>query len=327
MAQRLRYLTAAAVAAASAASACGHGAPPVEPLPALPPSEPAPAAAATPVAWRSCLLDGRTPCLSAAPVRVGSELLAWSDWIARYAEEHAGAHALPITECRWIAELDQVLLCDSPDPEAMNHPLVRASAFIENRPGVVIARTDPLYAELSLRIGGHDLKKRRAHGTDPDLLAFYEALDAACARDRALCGDPAEQSMRALLERAWADKPRFVLLAFASRGFVSDDEAVSHEILHAQFFADPRYRAAIEAYWSGLSEAQRAAVRAELGALYNGGDEELMENELQAYVLMSGAERSRYASLIDPHGPALAKLLASRGLAPIAVQRRSPAAP
>jgi hypothetical protein len=278
-------------------------------------------------AWRSCLLDGATPCVSAAPVRVGSELLAWSDWIAAYADRHAAEHALPITECRWVAELEQVLLCGSPDPDAMNPPLLRASIFVENLPRVVVERTHPLYADLMRGVGGHDLMKQHPRNAHLDLLGFYAALDAACARDRGLCADPGERAMRALLERAWAGKPRFVLLAFARRGGVPDDEAVSHEILHAQFFSDPRYRAAIEAYWRGLPEAQRAAARTELGALYNADDEELIVNELQAYVLMSGAEQSRFATLVDPHGPALARLLATRGVAPIAVQRRAPAAP
>jgi hypothetical protein len=327
---RIRAAIAAAAAAAATAAACGRAAPASE-LSAAAPVSPASASATAAgagapggAAWRSCLQGGATPCVSAAPVRVGSELLAWSDWIAAYADRHAAEHALPITECRWVAELDQVLLCGSPDPEAMNSPLLRASIFVENLPRVVVERGHPLYRELMLRVGGHDLLKQHPRGARLDLLGFYEALDAACAGDRGLCADPGERAMRALLERAWADKPRFVLLAFARRGGVPDDEAVSHEILHAQFFSDARYRAVIDGYWRGLPEAQRAAARAELGELYNPDDEELIANELQAYVLMSGAERSRFATLVEPHGPALARLLAARGLAPIAVQRRAP---
>jgi hypothetical protein len=325
MADGLRYLACAALAAAAGA-ACARGIPPAEP-PGTPAQVAAPpAAAAVAGAWRSCLLDGATPCVSAAPVRVGSELLAWSDWIAGYAGAHAAEHALPITECRWVAELDQVLLCGSPDPGAMNPGLIRASIFIENLPRVVVGPTDPLLVSLMRRVGGHDLLKRHPSGAQPDLLGFYAALDTACAKDRVLCSGPEERAMRALVERAWAGRSRFVLLAFASRGAVADDEAVSHEILHAQFFSDPRYRAAIEDYWRGLPAVERAAVRAELGTLYNPKDDELMANELQAYVLMSGAERSRFSALVDPHGPALGRLLGSRGIAPVAVQRREPAA-
>lgn len=298
-------------AGAVGAGSAGTGASAVGNAPAMPD-----------VAWRSCLLDGASPCVSTAPIRVGSELIAWSDWISTHAEQRGAETAPPITECRWVAELQQVLLCGSPDKESMNPPLVRASIFIENKPRVVVAHSDHMYRSMMWRIGGHDLMRKHPRGTHPDLTEFYAALDVACAKDKTLCPDASEQAMRALLERVWADKPSFVLLTFAHHGGVSDDEAVSHEILHAQYFTDPKFRAAIDDYWKGLAEPARATVRAQLGTFYNPADDELMANELMAYVLMSGAEQSRFSMLLEPHGPALAKLLAARGLAPIAVQRR-----
>jgi len=320
MADGLRYLVRAAAAAIGAAvAACGGARGPAEPAPD--PAVGSAGASSQAAGWRSCLLDGASPCISEAPIRVGSELIAWSNWIADHAEQGGGD--APVTECRWVAELEQVLLCGNPDKEAMNPPLTRISIFVENKPRVVVPHADPLYRSLLYRIGGHDLMRRHPRGTHPDMTAFYAALDAACAKDRTICGDESEQAMRALLERAWVDKPSFVLLTFAHHGGVPDDEAVSHEILHAQYFTDPKFRAAIDDYWTGLGEGGRAAVRAHLGTFYNPKDDELMANELMAYVLMSGAEQSRFGMLVDPYGPALAKLLASRGIKPIAVQRRT----
>ena len=274
-----------------------------------------------PAPWRSCLLAGTSPCVSTTPIKVGTELIVWSDWIGEFAGQHVTEHPSGVTECRWIAELDQVLLCGSSGSEAMNAPLTRASIFVENNPRVVVGRDDPMFRHLINKIGGHDLLKRHPEHTNPDLLEYFEALDKACTTKPALCADPAEQAMRDLLVAAWADRPSFVLLAFANRGSVADDEAVSHEILHAQYFTNPTFREVVEQYWKGLPAKDRAKVRAELGTVYSAKDEELMQNELQAYALMSGAARTRFAQLVEHREP-LVKLLAARGITPIVVERR-----
>jgi hypothetical protein len=297
--------------------ACRSSTPP-EPRVAVEPQPPAVVRDA-PAPWRSCLLDGASPCLSGGtPVRVADQLLAWSGWLA----EHADRIGRGVTECRWVAELEHVLLCASSDKQAMNPALLRAAIFIENQPRVVVTHDDPIYTQLIERIGGFDLLKRHPAGTHPDLVGYYAAVDQACPRDPAMCNDPAEVAMRALLERAWANRPSFVVLAVAHRGTVAVDEAVSHEILHAQYFTNPRFRKVVEDYWATLSEATRARIRSELGSIYNPKDDELIQNELQAYVLMSGAERSRFSTLLEHRAP-LAKLLADRGITPVAVERRA----
>jgi hypothetical protein len=318
MADGVRYLAGAALALALAR--CGPGAAP-GPRSA---GGPAPAPPPAPAPWGSCLSAGTSPCVSATPVHLDRELLAWSDWIADYTAAHGSEHPLGVTECRWVAELEQVLLCGSYDRAAMNPPLTRAAIFIEVRAHTVIDRDDALYATYAAEVGGFDLLKDHRDPARPDLLHYYGALDRACAASAGLCPDAAERAMRALLERAWADKPSFVLVTFAHVGPIPDDEVVSHEILHAQYFTTPAYREAIGAYWRGLTEAQRAVIRASLDAMYNPRDEELMENEFQAYVLMSGGERARLRRFVDEHRAPMLELLAARGVAPIAVQRRPP---
>ena len=282
------------------------------------PEPPAPADAPA-----SCLLGGAgSPCLSPAPVRLDRELLAWSDWIGDYTATHGHEHALGVTECRWVAELEQVLLCGSYDRSTMNPPLTRAAIFIEVRAHTVVGRDDAFYARYAAQVGGFDLLKDHPDPARPDLLHFYAALDRACAANAALCADEPERAMRTLLERAWAGKPKFVLVTFAHVGSIPDDEVVSHEILHAQYFTVPAYRAAIDAYWRGLSEAQRAAIRRSLAGAYNVQDEELMQNEFQAYVLMSGGERAHLRRFVAEHRAPMLQALAARGVRPLAVERR-----
>jgi hypothetical protein len=324
MADGLRYLAAAAVLSAAA---CGSGAPSAEPRPTAPlgaSSAPPTVPVLAPARWRSCLLDGVSPCLSAAPVHLDRELLAWSDWIADYAAQRDRRHALGVTECRWIAELEQVLLCGSYDRLAMNPPLARAAIFIEVRAHSVIDRRELFYKRYAAAVGGFDLRKDHPDPARPDLLEYYAALDRECAARSSLCADEPEQAMRELLERAWAGKPSFVLVTFAHDGPIPDDEVVSHEILHAQYFTTPAYREAIDAYWRGLTEAQRAEIRASLAGIYNVNDDELMQNELQAYVLMSGGETARLGRFVGEHRAPMLERLAARGVSPLAVQRRPP---
>jgi hypothetical protein len=230
-----------------------------------------------------------------------------------------------VTECRWVAELDQVLLCGSSDLDAMNPPLLRPSMFVEQRPGVVVKRSDPQYLDLVTRIAGFDLVKANHGAAHPGLLAYYAALDVSCAADRTTCADDREQAMRTLLERAWIDKPNLVLVTFASHSTIPVDETVSHEMLHAQYFTSAAFRQVIDDYWTGLAPAERDQVRRALSPPYNGQDDELMRNELQAYMLMSGAEAAHLRSLVATHRAPLLARLAARGLTPIQVERRDPA--
>jgi len=286
----------------------------------------APAPAAHPIdarpAWRSCLLDGKSPCLSPAPVSVRHGVLAWSDWLMGFGQQHEPNDE---TECRWVAELPSVLLCASYDKSAMNAMLTRASIFIEGlqvAAGTVVARDSGVYRSNVSSIGGFDLLKRHPSGKHPDLVSYYAALDRACAKDRALCADAPEQAIREVLERAWADKPAFVVVTFACRGTVPDDMVISHELLHGQYFTDPAFRAVIDDYWASLAERDRAAVRELLGRLYDAHDDELMRNELQAYALMSGAESTVFSAVVDPHRAALLDALRARHIEPIQTELR-----
>jgi len=292
--------------------ACRNDAPREPSATTMPLPPPAPVVVDASPAWRSCLIDGSTPCLSNAPIKVGSELIAWSNWIGE--REH-------VTECRWVAEIANVLLCASTDLDTMNPPLLRPAIFIENRPRSVVSHNDPLYVDLLTKIGGFDLLKRHPAGTHPDLVGWYAAVDRACATDKTVCEDPAERAMRALLERAWVNRDSFVVITFAAHGSISDDEVVSHEMLHAQYFTDPGFRGVVTSYWDALPKTSRDRIRAELGVIYSTTDEELIQNELQAYALMSGAETSRFSSLVAHREP-LQKALAEKGIIPIAVERR-----
>jgi hypothetical protein len=128
--------------------------------------------------------------------------------------------------------------------------------------------------------------------------------------------------MRELLERAWANKSAFVLVTFVCHGTVRDDKVISHELLHGQYFTDPAFHAAIDDYWATLPESDRADIRDTLGRLYDGADDELMRNELQAYALMSGAQTTIFKMVVPRHRQRLLDLLHARHVEPIQTELR-----
>ena len=71
-----------------------------------------------------------------------------------------------------------------------------------------------------------------------------------------------------------------------------------HELSHGLFFTDPAYAAHVRQFWSGtLTAAERAAVRKFLGGEgYDTGNETLMANEGQAYLLFTDDPRFCKAS-------------------------------
>ncbi len=62
-----------------------------------------------------------------------------------------------------------------------------------------------------------------------------------------------------------------------------------HELSHGEFFSDPDYAEYVRSFWfSQLTPEERAGVRAFLGKdEYNMRMEELMYNEMQAYLMFT----------------------------------------
>ncbi len=62
-----------------------------------------------------------------------------------------------------------------------------------------------------------------------------------------------------------------------------------HELSHGEFFTNPAYAAYVRWFWlTALTEEERAAVRRFLGSLdYDTAEEELMYNEMQAYLMFT----------------------------------------
>jgi len=190
--------------------------------------------------------------------------------------------------CSPIAELPTTQLCFFKTKPGMNAALNRVTERLEtNR--VLLTDREHATNSKNLELDGHDLKLRdiarvmREHDEQRERLV----RDAAPATLRWMI-DVELDFREQFLEPHLASRKLGVLLALPADG---DDAALQHEVLHAVFFTNRKYRRAVEFFWRGLDDGQRGAIKERLQWYgYDVTDNALLLNEVQAYLLMPGAK-------------------------------------
>lgn len=123
-----------------------------------------------------------------------------------------------------------------------------------------------------------------------DLARFFALADRDQVRLR-----PEEEWLRALLTQEGLLAPdsmgSLISVPRAGSSPLIDDALratiLRHELAHAEYFSNPRYTAYARRFWeTGLDDAARAAFRKYLASQgYNSAAEDLMINEMQAYLV------------------------------------------
>jgi hypothetical protein len=132
--------------------------------------------------------------------------------------------------------------------------------------------------------------------------------------------DAEERELRALLEQeGWLERgavgglisiPR--VGANATVTAQARATILRHELSHGEFFTDTDYAAYVRAFWSGeLSEAERAGVRRFLASEgYDVGEDELVVNEMQAYLMFTRDPRFFRPAMVGVSGERIAVIRA-----------------
>ena len=215
--------------------------------------------------------------------------------------------------CSPIAELPRTSLCFFKTRRGMNAALGRIQQRVETKRGLLTDRehvTNPAHQILD----GHDLQVA-------DIAVVLQEHDLS--RERT-AKDAAPQNLAWMIdfEREFRERYLIPLVIYATSDVLlavvadGDDGALHHELLHAAFFTDSHYRAAVKGFWDGLAPKQRAGIKRRLESIdHDVTDEALVLNELQAYLLMSGAPEEllgKWAHLADP----LLRALTTKGVSP-----------
>jgi len=215
--------------------------------------------------------------------------------------------------CSPIAELPRTSLCFFKTRRGMNAALGRIQQRVETERGLLTDRehvTNPAHQILD----GHDLQVA-------DIAVVLQEHDLT--RERT-AKDAAPQHLTWMIdfEREFRERYLIPLVIYATSDVLlavvadGDDGALHHELLHAAFFTDSDYRAAVKGFWDGLAPKQRAGIKLLFASIeHDVTDEVLVLNELQAYLLMTGAPEEllgEWAHLADP----LSQVLAAKGISP-----------
>ena len=237
--------------------------PPVVPAaiaPPPPPAPPAPPAAALPSADEAAILADRPDHLT----------------LFRFAPDPA------------------VLVLDFPSLDQQGRMLNRVAALTEK---AGLPRDRVLSdAELDAAIRAHgDTVATFYYGHDYPVSALARFF-ALADRDHIALGAP-EEELRALLRGlGWfAPDAGGALISLSRQGADPDitppvrAAILHHELSHGAFFAEPAYADYVRGFWhTALTEAERAAVKTFLGSEdYDTADEDLMANEMQAYLMFT----------------------------------------
>lgn len=224
------------------------------------------------------------------------------------------------TECRETKEIVGAYLCLSDTQVNMNIYLGRASAFVEGaggNKGVVSKLNDETLIEYRRYIGGHDLRGQ-------DLLTFHQAVLDKCKEENSelICLNKLETEIfQELILPMTSSLKNFVVITFAKQSRMNWTEVVTHEILHAQYFNIELFRQITDAFWAEeVSPEHKILILSALDETYDTSDELLMKNEFQAYILMTGAERSLLRGFVGKYRGPLMEKLKNAGIKPLQIK-------
>ena len=225
--------------------------------------------------------------------------------------------AMPVTEFHAypFAPAPAILVLLYPTLHAQALAMNRIGAFVE-KAGVprdrvlddaaldqaVAATGDPFDSYYF----GHDYRAA-------DLARFFTTADRDDVRLR-----PEEQALRALLAARGVLAPASATAVITLPPLSADppiDAAaratvLRHELSHGLYFTDPTYAAYTKDFWEAqLSADQRALFRAFLGREgYDTGNEDLMRNEMQAYLVHTTDPRYFNAASVQMAASTIAEL-------------------
>jgi hypothetical protein len=230
-------------------------------------------------------------------------------------EAEIGQHVPTSLTVFRFADNPRILVLDFASLHEQGKMLNRVAAFVEKAglPHDRVLTDDEL--DAAIRAQGDTVETfYLGHDYAATALARFFAL----ADSERIVLDPQEEKLRALLRQEdWlATDTKAGLISLPAVG--SDPRITAaaraailhHELSHGEFFSDPDYAEYVRKFWlTELSADERDAVRRFLAKEnYDAGEEELMYNEMQAYLMftrdptffapeMAGMTRERLSAL------------------------------
>jgi hypothetical protein len=222
-----------------------------------------------------------------------------------------GNSSTDYVQCREAVEIPGTFVCLFNHSTLGNLMLYRSTNFVEridrkySRGTVLPDYKDWGDVNSKGYVNAFDLEKT-------DLVEFYNKAQTECAAGRGeQCLNEYERNFfQSFVLPLAQTRENFVILGV---GYGLAD-SLSHEVIHAQYFLRPEYRAVVDCYWeTEISVDQRTGIKKDLESTYDTSYRFLMINEFQAYVLQAGTPKQlRYES--ERHKGPLMRLLNEAGI-------------
>lgn len=205
-------------------------------------------------------------------------------------------------ECHEFEDRPAVYICLAENQDLLRSLMGRVSFFVEGVPGgVVVAENNQEYLKSTqANYDGHDIMAE-------DFSKFFAEMDKKCPEMNYMCPNSLESGLR---EYVIGDAHRqqyqnFVVIAVVAKtDFFSG--IVSHELLHARFFLNEKYRIVVDKFWrEEVSDQDRLEIKRILGEVYNLKNENgylLLLNEFQAYLLEETSNDNILGSMAVKYG-------------------------
>jgi hypothetical protein len=261
-------------------------------------------------------------------VRAEDGLPEWNQEIIERAQA-SPASATGFQHCRETAEVQGSFFCVGLHLKDINRAIARISIWAEGisdtPPHTVVKTNSQVYSNALSWILGNDVQS-------PDIIEFHQEMTQLCAQDKNYCLNAHEKEIwdAFILPRIESGEP-FAIITYALKSMPFGSnwlDVASHELLHAQYFLQPAFRATVDAYWDDegrVTATERTKISQKLNSIgyqtsTEPGKDFVLRNEFQAYVLMSGASSSHLKAYVPKHRQPLTDLLTQAGAAPIQVQ-------
>ncbi|MDB5036680.1 MAG: hypothetical protein JWQ35_208 [Bacteriovoracaceae bacterium] len=256
------------------------------------------------------------------PIQAETDIPIWLKSLRKIAQTQIREFKEPkagYTEVREVEGQPGIYLSLSYMQWDMNRIFNRATIYSEVEVGGKINQIIPLgsrrYQQMNKTHGGHDLNSET-------LKAVFDELNTHGNNKKLGFNLHEQEFYKDVLQPIRAKYKQFVIVSFSLQNMWPYQMVVSHEIIHGQYFTNPKFREIVHAFWhNDVTAEHREEIKKILGELnYDPKNEDLMKNEFAAYVLQSATEYSRLECMIPLYRLGLMSKLETAGIHPLQVK-------
>jgi len=178
-----------------------------------------------------------------------------------------------------------------------------------------MATDDPALINYEKLIAGHNL-------TAEAIIGFYKSTASLEKSSKKSLNVEEAQFQKEFLSSNKITRlgKDFYVIAVSVQNTETTKELIGHEIYHAQYELNPKFRKTVDLFWNGIVNQKDKRKAADvLGKMYNTSDRILID-EFQAYILEDGAESGPLLKLAVKYKPKLQAALKKAGASLIMIE-------